>query len=107
VRRMLADRCKDVHAQVLMAEPKMFSQKLSTYLSNYWNCLTAFAVFGHIAGVIVRLAGEPNHSRVIITTNAVLWYLKLLNLFSIHNRLGPYITMVGKMVSAHVPRTHM
>jgi hypothetical protein len=28
--------------------------------------------------------------RTPITTNAVLWYLKLLNLFSIHNRLGQY-----------------
>lgn len=32
------------------------------------------------------------------TVNAALWWLRILSILSVHNRLGPYIMMVGKMV---------
>lgn len=32
------------------------------------------------------------------TVNAVLWWVRMLGILSVHNRLGPYIMMVGKMV---------
>lgn len=36
--------------------------------------------------------------RVILACNSMLWSIKLLDFISVHPRMGPYITMAGKMV---------
>ena len=94
-----------------MSEPRSYLQKLRVFTSSYWNNLTCFAVITFLIGVVLRLNGKlinqsksnqsiglPHIARVIYAINAVFWYMKLLEILSVHSRLGPYITMVGKMV---------
>lgn len=37
--------------------------------------------------------------RVFYCIDIVFWYIRLLELFAVNKRLGPYIVIVGKMVS--------
>ena len=106
--------------QILMSEPKTLTQKLRIFCESYWNALTLFAVLMFLCGVVlggvalrkssvvavgIRLADFPQHARVMYTVNAVLWWVRMLGILSVHNRLGPYIMMVGKMVCSPL-RTH-
>uniref|UniRef100_A0A1I7XNT9 Ion_trans domain-containing protein n=1 Tax=Heterorhabditis bacteriophora TaxID=37862 RepID=A0A1I7XNT9_HETBA len=81
-----------------MAEMKPFGQKLKYFFFNYWNTVTTAAVITYIIGFAMRTFGVIEHGRVVLACNSVLWTMKLLDYMSVHPRLGPYITMAGKMV---------
>lgn len=50
--------------------------------------------------LIVKFRIFRSAGRVILACDSVLWSIKLLDFVSVHPRMGPYITMAGKMVSA-------
>ncbi|CAD6184965.1 unnamed protein product [Caenorhabditis auriculariae] len=41
---------------------------------------------------------DVSSGRVVLACDSVLWTMKLLDYMSVHPRLGPYITMAGKMI---------
>lgn len=47
------------------------------------------------------------HGRVVLAVDSVLWTMKMLDYMSVHPRLGPYITMAGKMVSFFLHLLHI
>lgn len=60
------------------------------------------AILSFFVGFAFRLNPPTRHSygRVILACDSVLWYIKVLDFMSVHPRLGPYITMAGKMVNS-------
>uniref|UniRef100_A0A914VVH5 Transient receptor potential cation channel subfamily M member 3 n=1 Tax=Plectus sambesii TaxID=2011161 RepID=A0A914VVH5_9BILA len=86
--------------KLLMSEPMLYSQKVKVFFNRYWNYVTTAAVVTFAIGFSFRMFPDTRDSfgRVILACNSVLWHIKLLDFMSIHPRLGPYITMAGKMV---------
>lgn len=35
-----------------------------------------------------------------MASNSLLWHMKIFDFLSVHQRIGPYITMAGKMIMA-------
>uniref|UniRef100_A0A0N5AU54 LSDAT_euk domain-containing protein n=1 Tax=Syphacia muris TaxID=451379 RepID=A0A0N5AU54_9BILA len=84
----------------LFSEPKSFTQKARHFFWNIWNALTALAVATYFLGFLLRFNASTRdaYGRIILACNSVLWTIRLLDFMSVHPRLGPYITMAGKMV---------
>jgi len=83
-------------------EASSLVEKLRIFYNNYWNILTTVAALSYFLGFALRFdsARMHSHSRVILAANSVLWHMKLFDFLSVHPRIGPYITMAGKMVLA-------
>ncbi|CAG9538250.1 unnamed protein product [Cercopithifilaria johnstoni] len=86
----------------IMSEPESLAQKAKYFFDNTWNLLTTLAVAAYLIGFGLRL--DVKHEsmrafgRVVLACNSVLWSIKLLDFISMHPRMGPYITMAGKMI---------
>ncbi|KAK6107091.1 Ion transport family protein [Brugia pahangi] len=86
----------------IMSEPESFAQKAKYFFNNTWNLLATLAVATYLIGFGLRL--DVKHKsvraigRVVLACNSMLWSIKLLDFISVHPRMGPYITMAGKMI---------
>lgn len=85
--------------EILCSEPVKFSHKISVWLEKKWNpCDVALIIIFLIA---LRLRLDPDLQQVgrsIYCVNIMYWYIRILDLVSINKYLGPYVTMIGKMV---------
>ncbi len=72
------------------------------FYAHYWNILTSVAVLTYFVDFALRYDSPTIHiySRTLLASNSLLWHMKLFDFMSVHPRLGPYITMAGKMVMA-------
>ncbi|KAL3103408.1 hypothetical protein niasHS_002594 [Heterodera schachtii] len=88
--------------KLFVLESSSLIEKLSVFYSRYWNILTTVAVLSFFVGFLFRLNPSTVHtlSRTVLASNSVLWHMKLFDFLSVHPRIGPYITMAGKMVLA-------
>ncbi|CEF65614.1 Transient receptor potential cation channel subfamily M member 1 [Strongyloides ratti] len=70
------------------------------YNTTYWHILTSTAIMTYFIGFSFRLNKETihTHGRIILSVNSVFWHMKLFDFLSVHPKIGPYITMAGKMV---------
>uniref|UniRef100_A0A915M684 Ion transport domain-containing protein n=1 Tax=Meloidogyne javanica TaxID=6303 RepID=A0A915M684_MELJA len=88
--------------KLLILEASSILEKIKIFYSKYWNMLTTVAILSYFVGFAFRF--DPvrvhSHSRVILAVNSVLWHMKTFDYMSVHPRIGPYITMAGKMVLA-------
>ncbi|CAI5439041.1 unnamed protein product [Caenorhabditis angaria] len=84
--------------KMLMSESKKITEKIKSFCFNYWNMVTMAAIVFYIIGFAVRSLVDVPYGRVILACDSVLWTLKLLDYMSVHPRLGPYVTMAGKMI---------
>ncbi|VDN07735.1 unnamed protein product [Thelazia callipaeda] len=85
----------------LMSEPESLSQKAKYFFINIWNSVTTLALVTYFIGFGLRLDTAHRSvaiGRVVLACNSMLWSVKLLDFVSIHPRMGPYITMAGKMI---------
>uniref|UniRef100_A0A915PF14 TRPM SLOG domain-containing protein n=1 Tax=Setaria digitata TaxID=48799 RepID=A0A915PF14_9BILA len=86
----------------IMSEPESLAQKAKYFFNNIWNLLATLAVVTYLIGFGLRL--DTKHEsvratgRVVLACNSMLWSVKLLDFVSVHPRMGPYITMAGKMI---------
>ena len=86
--------------QIILSEPNKFLQKLGVYFSKLWNVCDAIAIIIFMIAVILRfIPSTLEVARVFYCVNIVLWYVRVLDLFSVNKHLGPYTMMIGKMVS--------
>uniref|UniRef100_A0A7E4V9N2 LSDAT_euk domain-containing protein n=1 Tax=Panagrellus redivivus TaxID=6233 RepID=A0A7E4V9N2_PANRE len=88
--------------KLLITESSSEWEKFRVFYSRYWNILTTIAIVTFYFGFAFRFDKETihTHSRIILASNSVLWHMKLYDFLSVHPRMGPYITMAGKMVVA-------
>lgn len=86
--------------KLFVLESSSLVEKVKVFYNRYWNVLTTFAIITYLIGFAFRFHTEyaQTYSRVILASNSVLWHMKLFDFLSVHPRLGPYITMAGKMV---------
>uniref|UniRef100_A0A0K0EEN8 LSDAT_euk domain-containing protein n=1 Tax=Strongyloides stercoralis TaxID=6248 RepID=A0A0K0EEN8_STRER len=87
--------------KLLILESSSVMEKIRVfYNTTYWHILTATAVITYFIGFSFRLHKDMihTHGRIILSINSVFWYMKLFDFLSVHPKIGPYITMAGKMV---------
>lgn len=92
-------------SQILMSEPGKLKQKINVWLEDYWNITDLVAISVFLLGLLLRLQNEPSmgYGRVIYCVDIIFWYIRVLDIFGVNKYLGPYVMMIGKMVSAPVP----
>lgn len=93
------------HSQILMSEPGKLKQKINVWLEDYWNITDLVAISVFLLGLLLRLQNEPSmgYGRVIYCVDIIFWYIRVLDIFGVNKYLGPYVMMIGKMVSAPIP----
>uniref|UniRef100_F1KTF4 Transient receptor potential channel n=1 Tax=Ascaris suum TaxID=6253 RepID=F1KTF4_ASCSU len=86
--------------KLIVQEASSLLEKIRVFFNRHWNYLTVLAILSFFVGFAFRLNPTTRHSygRVILACDSVLWYIKVLDFMSVHPRLGPYITMAGKMI---------
>lgn len=91
--------------QILMSEPGKLSQKVKVWLQEYWNITDLVAICTFVIGATLRLQKEPymGYGRVIYCVDIIFWYIRVLDIFGVNKYLGPYVMMIGKMVSTDTP----
>lgn len=84
-----------------MSEPGKLLQKFKVWLQEYWNVTDLISILLFTLGMILRLQEQPfsSYGRVIYCVNIIYWYIRLLDIFGVNKYLGPYVMMIGKMVS--------
>lgn len=73
--------------------------KLRMFMSHIWNAwdLVAIAVFG--VGAILRFIPDYlQDAHLVYTVNLVLWNMRILEIMSVNQYLGPYVKIIGKLV---------
>lgn len=85
-----------------MSEPGKLSQKIKVWLQEYWNITDLVAISMFMVGAVLRLQRQPymGYGRVMYCVDIIFWYIRVLDIFGVNKYLGPYVMMIGKMVSA-------
>ncbi|XP_014671784.1 PREDICTED: transient receptor potential cation channel trpm-like [Priapulus caudatus] len=85
--------------EIIQSEPTNFAQKIRVWLISKWNIFDCLAVVLFTIGVGLRVDPSTHTTgRVIYCLNVGFWYIRILDIFNINKYLGPYVTMIGKMV---------
>jgi transient receptor potential cation channel subfamily M protein 3 len=75
-------------------------KKIKEWASNNWNICDCFAIVLFFIAVALRLKPDTLQiGHVIYSLDIMLWIIRLLDIFSVNKNLGPYVVMIGRMVS--------
>lgn len=87
--------------QVFISEPGKFRQKVKVWIYEYWNFTDSLAIILFMIGFGLRWSEPPVQTagRLLYCLDIIFWYARLLDLFAVNQHAGPYLTMIGKMVS--------
>ena len=85
-----------------MSEPGNLKQKINVWLQEVWNITDLAAISTFLVGLLLRLQNEPllGIGRVIYCIDIIFWYIRVLDIFGVNKYLGPYVMMIGKMVTS-------
>ncbi|XP_071952061.1 transient receptor potential cation channel subfamily M member 3-like [Antedon mediterranea] len=85
--------------EFVTSEPSKVLQKVEVWYEDYWNIHDSVAILLFLLGFGFRM-NKPTLQvgRVIYSADVVFWYLKFLDILSINIYLGPFVTMMGKMM---------
>ncbi|XP_070543442.1 transient receptor potential cation channel subfamily M member 3-like isoform X2 [Ptychodera flava] len=85
--------------ELFLSETGSFSTKVKVFYSDHWNIVDTFGILFFFAGMVIRfIPSILPHGKVVYCVSTVFWYIRLLDLFSVNKYLGPYVTMMSKMV---------
>lgn len=84
-----------------MSEAGKINQKINVYFSDYFNITDALAIILFFVGFGLRFgSGQVRIAgRTMYCLNIIFWYVRLLDFLAVNQHAGPYVTMIGKMVS--------
>ena len=69
-------------------------------VSNNWNLMDCLGVASFFVALSFRVQSEwRSVGRVLYAINLSLWTLRSLKFFSVNKYLGPFVMLMGKMVS--------
>uniref|UniRef100_A0A663EVT0 non-specific serine/threonine protein kinase n=1 Tax=Aquila chrysaetos chrysaetos TaxID=223781 RepID=A0A663EVT0_AQUCH len=87
--------------EVFISEPGKFRQKVKVWVSEYWNFTDSIAIILFMIGFGLRWSDPPVQTagRLLYCLDIIFWYARLLDLFAVNQHAGPYLTMIGKMVT--------
>ena len=81
-------------------ESKHKSTQLKDWAFNRWNWLDLIAIMIFYAALALQYSSKyEQESHVLYAIDVAMFILKLLNIVSIHPKMGPYVVMIGRMVS--------
>lgn len=93
--------CVSSISQIVASEPVKISLKLRVFFSQYWNIWDLVAILMFSTAVGLRMYNETRQAaRIIYTLNIVFFYIRILEILSVNQYLGPYVKIIGKLVSA-------
>ena len=74
--------------------------KIREWAINPWNILDAMAIaiFVIAFGIRMRIGWEV-YGQCIYAVDITIWIIRLLQIFYVNKHMGPYVVMVGRMVS--------
>uniref|UniRef100_A0A8C6XDS8 Transient receptor potential cation channel subfamily M member 6 n=1 Tax=Naja naja TaxID=35670 RepID=A0A8C6XDS8_NAJNA len=87
--------------EIFISEPSKFIQKVKVWIYEYWNFTDFIAIILFMTGFGLRWANPPLQTigRLIYCLDIIFWYARLLDFFAVNQHAGPYLTMIGKMVT--------
>ena len=84
----------------MASEPVKISLKLRVFFSQYWNIWDMVAILMFSTAVGLRMYDETRKAaRILYTLNIVFFYIRILEILSVNQYLGPYVKIIGKLVS--------
>ena len=81
-----------------------FWQKIKMWAGNRWNIWDFIGITFFVIGFVLRwpygffLPSLVVPARVFFVMDIMVWYIRLLDIFSVNKVMGPYVNMIGKMV---------
>lgn len=84
--------------QVLAKHSSSLRIKMINYITDVWNIVDMINILLFIVGIGTRYFAEIDKARVILCMNLILFYFRVLHIFSVHKELGPKLVMIKKMV---------
>ncbi|XP_038078290.1 transient receptor potential cation channel subfamily M member 3-like isoform X2 [Patiria miniata] len=84
-------------------------QKIKMWASDKWNIWDLVGILLYIPGFIFRLysvymvdadsaAAHHQLARMFFCLDVMVWYIRLLDVCSVNNVMGPYVNMIGNMI---------
>ncbi|XP_023931927.1 transient receptor potential cation channel subfamily M member 3-like [Lingula anatina] len=90
----------DKAREIIASEPVKALQKFSVFFGDFWNILDVIAIVLYIIGAVLRnMESYIQDGHVVFSVDIIFWYIRILDIFSVSKHLGPYVMMVGKMVT--------
>ncbi|XP_023672877.2 transient receptor potential cation channel subfamily M member 7-like [Paramormyrops kingsleyae] len=87
---------------MLLSEAGKIHQKVKVWFSDYFNMTDSFAIVMFLIGFVLRCwvdTEEHSPGRLVFCLNIIFWYVRLLDILAVNQKAGPYVMMIGKMVS--------
>ncbi|CAN8029440.1 unnamed protein product, partial [Ixodes persulcatus] len=85
--------------EAMMSEPENFTQKIIVWAVKKWNPCDVVVIVVFLVGVALRFTPSSHaEGRLLYCLTIMYWYIRLLDILSVNKYLGPYVTMIGKMV---------
>lgn len=91
--------------QLFGSEASVFRLKFKQYIFDFWNILDVITILTFFIGIILKLVPQESckdcleASRIMLALNLMMFYFRMLDIFSVHKELGPKLVMIGRMVS--------
>lgn len=95
-----------------MSEAGKINQKVKVWFSDYFNVSDTIAIVTFFIGFALRFGAKGNFhddtykknyifvsGRITYCLNIIFWYVRLLDFLAVNQQAGPYVMMIGKMVS--------
>lgn len=90
--------------QFIVLKASTYKQKVKVFLSDGWNVLDLMCVLVFLVGVILRFI--PLNvcrrcfyaGRIVLAFNIMMFFGRILHMFSVHQQLGPKLVMIKKMM---------
>jgi len=77
--------------------------QLKSYIRDPWNRFDLVMYIVLVLAVILRLSLPTEHfvgARYVYAINLVMFYMRILQLYYFHRRLGPNVVVIWRMVCA-------
>ncbi|CAG0882990.1 unnamed protein product [Darwinula stevensoni] len=85
--------------EIIFLEPVKLTHKVTIWVNNKWNVCDVVAVLFFWIGMGLRFTPKQMKiGRTIYCVDIIYWYIRILDILSVNKYLGPFVTMIGKMV---------
>ncbi|KAK3101394.1 hypothetical protein FSP39_003210, partial [Pinctada imbricata] len=87
--------------QVVTSSSKTVKARLHSYITNTWNVVDMLTIIMFLTGIVLRFLPFDDTleaARLILGLNLVVFFMRILHIFSVHKELGPKLVMIGKML---------
>lgn len=76
--------------------------KLSVYISNVWNVFDTVGIALFTIGVVMRfIPATLIDAQLIYSVDIIFWNIRILEIYSVHKYLGPFVKIMGKLVKGY------